>query len=137
MHEAAAIQGAVSVALERVAALGSPRVRAVELALGVSGHITDAIARQQFAICALDTPLETAALHLVWLPATYQCFICLNQFTSVEPAESVACPACGGVALEIAHEDACYIQAIEVDATGEGAKANSASAGSGTPHTAL
>ncbi|HEX9037289.1 MAG TPA: hydrogenase maturation nickel metallochaperone HypA [Ktedonobacterales bacterium] len=118
MHEAAAIQGAVSVALERVAALGSPRVRAVELALGVSGHITDAIARQQFAICALGTPLETAALRIVWLPATYQCFTCLRQFSSVEPAEGVACPECGGVALEIAHDDACYIQAIDVDGAG-------------------
>lgn len=123
MHEAAAIQGAVTTALERVEALGAPRVRGVELALGASGHVTEAIARQQFAICALGTPLENAALRIVWLPATYQCFTCLRRFPSAEPAESVACPDCGGVALEIAHEDACYVQTLDVEDSGVGASA--------------
>jgi Zn finger protein HypA/HybF involved in hydrogenase expression len=93
---------------------GGSRVTSVELALGASGHLTEEAARQYFGLFARGTPAEDAAVVVSWLPATYQCFACLQRFQSVQAAEEVACPACGGVALEVAHEDACYVRSIDV-----------------------
>jgi hydrogenase nickel incorporation protein HypA/HybF len=124
MHEVATIRGAVTTALEHMRRAGGTRVTSVELALGASGHLTEEAALQHFALFARGTPAEGAAVVISWLPATYQCFACLHRFQSVEAAEEVACPACGGVALEVAHEDACYVRSIDVtfdeDATSSG-----------------
>lgn len=115
MHEAAMMQGAVQEALAQMPAADGTRITRVVLVLGASGHFTEDVARQHFAVNALATPAEDAVLEIEWLPATYSCFACLHTFASVLPSEAVTCPACGGVALEIGHADVCYIREIEVE----------------------
>ena len=115
------IQGAVHAALERLELLDEARAQqivsvvSVELALGAAGHITEDIARQQYALNAIGTPLQGAELHIVWLPATYLCLSCMGRFTATTPEEETTCPDCGSVALQIAHQDICYVQAIEIE----------------------
>jgi hydrogenase nickel incorporation protein HypA/HybF len=115
VHEVAAVRGAVQAAVEYMQKAGAARLTKVHLVLGASGHLTEDAARQHFALCAQDTPAADAQLDITWEPATYQCFECLCHFASLEPPEVVRCPQCGGLALEVAHSDACYIAEIQVD----------------------
>jgi hydrogenase nickel incorporation protein HypA/HybF len=114
MHELAAVRGATQTALEWMRAAGAARVTRVHLVLGASGHSSEDAVRQHFALCARDTPAAEAQLDITWEPVNYQCFECLSRFTSLEPPEIVRCPQCDGLALEVAHSDACYVAAIEV-----------------------
>ncbi len=114
MHELAATRGILATAIEQMHAAGASRVTGVELTIGASGHLTEDAVRQHFALLAQGTPAEGAALTFVWLPATYQCFACLTRFTSAAPPAEVACPACGGVALEVEHQEVYYVSTIEV-----------------------
>lgn len=120
MHELAATQGILTTALEEMHAAGASRVTALELTVGVSGHLTEEAVRQHFALLAQGTPAKGAALTFVWLPATYQCFTCLRRFTSTVPAAEVECAACGGVALEIKHQETFSLSAIEVAFASDG-----------------
>jgi hydrogenase nickel incorporation protein HypA/HybF len=127
MHELAATRGMLTAALERMRQVGATRVTRVELTIGASGHLTEDAVRQHFELLAQGTPAEGAALTFSWLPATYQCFTCLQEFASTAPPSEIACPACGGVALEVAHEETYYASMIEVafaaDETGAAAQA--------------
>jgi len=114
MHEVAAMRGVVKTILAYMEAAGGTRVTSVALVLGASGHLTEEAARQHFAVFAEGTPAEGADLDFTWLPATYQCFDCLHRFESGELAATVSCPTCGGVALDIAHQDVCYALAIDI-----------------------
>lgn len=115
MHEVAAMRGVVSAVLARMREEHATEVSRVKLILGVSGHLTEDAARQHFAVLAEGTPAEHAELDIEWQPATYQCFECLHQFSSIEPPDAVVCPMCGGLALEIAHSDECYAAEIDLD----------------------
>jgi hydrogenase nickel insertion protein HypA len=114
MHEVAAMRGAVTIALEQMRAASATRVTEVHMLLGASGHLTEAAARQHFAVFARGTPAEHATLTFTWLPATYKCLGCLRVFESTEPAVSVECPTCSAVALEIAHDETCAVQYVDV-----------------------
>jgi Zn finger protein HypA/HybF involved in hydrogenase expression len=115
MHEVAMMQGAVSAVLAALKRSGGRSVTHVYLTLGASGHLTEEAARQHFATLAQGTPAASAELVITWLPASYQCFLCLTHFESLAPADAVACPQCSGVALETSHQDVCQVEAIDVD----------------------
>jgi Zn finger protein HypA/HybF involved in hydrogenase expression len=115
MHEVAMMQGAVSDVLAALKRSGGRDVTHVYLTLGASGHLADEAARQHFATLAHGTPAASAELVITWLPASYLCFSCLTRFESLAPADAAACPQCGGVALETAHQDVCQVDAIDVD----------------------
>ncbi|GHO99955.1 hypothetical protein KSF_100030 [Reticulibacter mediterranei] len=88
------------------------RVTRAELVLGTSGHFTEEAVRQYFQVLTQNTPIEGAALTLSWLPATYQCLSCQHRFEST--SSPATCPLCGDVALEISHQDECFIRSIEM-----------------------
>ena len=115
MHEAAAIQGVCSTAVEHAQAAGAKKITRIELTLGASDHFSEDVVRQHFELLAAGTLAEGATLSITWLPATYQCFSCLSRFPSVDSSDSVTCPNCSGTALEVAHEDACYVTSIDVE----------------------
>lgn len=115
MHEAAMMRGAVEEALAHMQAAGGTRITRVVLVLGASGHFTEDVARQHFAVSALATPAEDATLEIEWLPISYSCIQCLHTFKSIEPPDAATCPECGGVAMETEHTDVCYIREIEVE----------------------
>lgn len=114
MHEAAAMQGMVQTVLACMQQSGASKVTNVQLVLGTSGHFTADAAYQHFAALTQGTAAEEASLSIQWLPATYQCFACLQRFESCEQADQVTCPQCGEVAFEIEHQDVCYVSAIDV-----------------------
>jgi hydrogenase nickel incorporation protein HypA/HybF len=114
MHEIAAIRSAVSAALEAMREAGASRITRVQMTLGASGHLTEESARQYFDLLTANTPASGAALSLSWLPAPYQCFECRHRFESLEPPEAVLCPLCQGAALEVNHQESCYLSAIEI-----------------------
>jgi Zn finger protein HypA/HybF involved in hydrogenase expression len=132
MHEVAAMRGVVQTALEHLHRAGGTQVTAVELVLSASGHLTEEAACQHFALFAANTPAAAATVTIIMRPATYQCFTCLRAFESTQPAESVVCPACGGVALEIEHEDICALRSIDVAM--DGGPDDSGAAPTGTAH---
>jgi hydrogenase nickel incorporation protein HypA/HybF len=116
MHEVAAIQGMCSTAVEHAQAAGAKKITHIEVTLGASDHFTEETVRQHFEALASGTLAEGATLSINWLPATYQCFSCLSRFPSVEGSrESVTCPTCSGIALEIAHEDVYCVTSIDVE----------------------
>jgi len=115
MHEVAAIKGMCSTAVQHAQAAGATRITHIELTLGASGHFTEEAVRQHFELEAAGTLAEGATLAITWLPATYQCFSCLEQFQSVGSSESVTCPRCASAALELAHEDVYYVSSIDVE----------------------
>jgi Zn finger protein HypA/HybF involved in hydrogenase expression len=115
MHEIAVLQGAVHAALEAMRAAGATRLTHIHLVLGASGHLTEDAARQYFALLTKDTPAQEAHLDISWEPAEYQCFDCLCRFFSSLPETAVRCPECGGMALELAHSEVCFVREIQVE----------------------
>jgi hydrogenase nickel incorporation protein HypA/HybF len=129
VHEIAAMQGMVKTVLNSMQQAGASRVMNVELVLGASGHFTAEGAYQHFEVLTKGTPIEGASLMILWFPATFQCFSCLHRFESSDTVEqagaslagggnsdtsALTCPNCGGVALEIEHQDVCYVNSIDV-----------------------
>lgn len=114
MHEVAAIQGALRMAVESMRQAGASRVTNVQLAMAVSGHFTEDVVRQYFALLTADTPAAGATLTITWLPATYQCLTCFYTFQSLQPAVEVLCPECAEAALEAENQGMCVLHAIEV-----------------------
>jgi len=105
------MQEVVKTILASVENAGASRVTNVQLAVGVSGHFTEEAVRQYFQVLTKDTPIEGATLALEWLPATYQCLSCQQRFEST--SAEAPCPQCGDVALEISHQDECFVRTID------------------------
>jgi hydrogenase nickel incorporation protein HypA/HybF len=112
MHEGAVIQQVVNIILATMENAGASRVTNVQLAVGTSGHFTEEAVRQYFQALTHGTPIEGATLALSWLPATYQCLSCQQRFEST--SSTAVCSQCGDVALEISHQDECFVQSIDV-----------------------
>ncbi|HEV2583419.1 MAG TPA: hydrogenase maturation nickel metallochaperone HypA, partial [Ktedonobacteraceae bacterium] len=108
------MQRMVRTILECMQQAGASRVTNVQLVLGASGHFTVDAAYQHFEALTKGTPAQDASLTILWLPAQYQCFFCLHRFESSEPSSQVTCPKCGEVALEVGHQDVCFVSAIDV-----------------------
>lgn len=112
MHEGSVMQGVVKTILTAMEQAGASCVTSVQLELGTSEHFTEEAVRQYFQVLTQDTPIEGATLTLSWLAATYQCLSCQHRFESL--AETVTCPLCSDLALEIAHQDGCHIRAMDM-----------------------
>lgn len=117
MHEVSVIQGIVKTILASMEEAGASRVTNVQLVIGSSGHFSEEAVRQNFQALTRDTPIEGATLGLSWVPATYQCLSCQHRFEST--SSMAMCPQCGDLALEISHQDVCYLRTIDVVATDE------------------
>ena len=114
MHEVAIMQGVIKTILQSLSQARASRVTNVQLAIGRSGHFTEENARLHFEVLTKDTPIEGASLTISWLPATLQCLSCFHRFSSAEGVDQTRCPRCGDVVMEIDHQDACYVSAIDV-----------------------
>ena len=111
------MQKVVNTILATLDNVRASRVTNVQLAVGTSGHFTEEAVHQYFRALTQDTPIEGATLTLSWLPATYQCLSCQQHFEST--SSTATCPQCGDVALEISHQDECYIRSIDVVSSDE------------------
>lgn len=114
MHETAAMQRMIRTVLACMQQAGASRVTHVQVALGVSEHVTAEAAHQLFAMLVRGTPIEGASLAIQWLPVRYQCLSCQRSFESAEPGASALCPHCGEVVLEVEHQQTCAVCSIDV-----------------------
>jgi len=103
--------GIVEATLRRAA---GRRVRAVRVRVG--GHPVDPeVISQGFRLAALGTQAEDATVELVQEPTSMRCAGCGAEWPAGD-APIVACPRCGGVAVEWAGAEQAVLESISVDA---------------------
>ena len=114
MHDIAAMDTIMRDIARCMQETGAARVTNVQLVLGASGHLTGEAAHRHFEFMVARTPVEGASLSIAWIPALYQCTSCANRFESCESREGVMCPRCGKSAIEVEHQNVCYVSAVDV-----------------------
>ncbi len=120
MHELAAVQDMVKIALEKAQEAGSSRVTGLHFIINTGGHVTEESVQTCFDIAAQDTSAQGAQLFFAWNPPHYQCFKCSNIFEGSrdEPAldiDVVPCPRCGESALMVPPAVEFYLDSIDVE----------------------
>jgi hydrogenase nickel incorporation protein HypA/HybF len=108
MHELAITQSVVATVSEQ---LGSAKVTAVTLEIGLlSGVVADSV-RFCFDLCAQGTTLEGARLEIVEVPGRAYCRQC---HTEVEIEDSIPLCPCGSADLDIRSGQQLKITQVEV-----------------------
>jgi Zn finger protein HypA/HybF involved in hydrogenase expression len=115
VHEVRLLRRVLAAALDRMREAGATRLTGLTVEVHGAGHLTEAAAREQFSVLALGTPAERATLRIAWRPARYRCPACLLRFESVEPADEVECPRCGGPPLAEAGSQGMRLRSIRVE----------------------
>jgi hydrogenase nickel incorporation protein HypA/HybF len=96
-------------AVERRA--GDRPVARVRVRVGRLHHVHPEAFDQSFAIAAMGTVAENAAADLVFLPVRSRCTACGEAWDGDQIA--TACPACGGVEVELVGGDELTLESIE------------------------
>ena len=116
MHELAAVESMVEVALAKAEEVGSPRVVGMHFVINEGGHVSEESVRLCFDIAAKGTPAEGAELYFTWNPPRYQCFHCGNIFEGHHSDDSaVPCSKCGESALMVPPAEEFYLDSIDVE----------------------
>jgi hydrogenase nickel incorporation protein HypA/HybF len=84
------------------------------LRAGALLRVVDAAFQQAFQHAAEGTEAENAALDLVIDPARALCRDCATETESFDLI--VACPKCGGVALDVTGGEELVLESLEYDA---------------------
>lgn len=112
MHELGLCDGIVEAVLRRAA---GRRVSAARVRIG--GHPVDPeVMEQGFALAAMGTPAEGAALDVVSEPSTVHCRGCGSRAPVADHLALVACRACGGVDVEVVGSDEAVLESITLAA---------------------
>jgi hydrogenase nickel incorporation protein HypA/HybF len=116
MHELAAVETMVEVALAKTKEVGSPRVVGMRFVINEGGHVSEESVRLCFDIAAQGTSAEGAELFFVWNPPRYQCFHCGNIFDGPHSDDGmIPCQKCGESALMIPPAEEFYLDSIDVE----------------------
>ncbi len=116
MHELAAVETMVEVALAKAEEVGSPRVVGMHFCINEGGHVSEESVRLCFDIAATGTPAEGAELFFAWNPPRYQCFHCSTIFDGPHSDDSaVPCPKCGESAMMVPPAQEFYLDSIDVE----------------------
>ncbi len=114
MHEASIALGIIEIAEEHCRKAGYSKIQSIEVDIGsASGVLPDALA-MAFDIVKLDTLAGGASLLINEIPIGGRCGGCDCDFTTHD-MYILACPECGGSALEITSGRELDIKEIEVD----------------------
>ncbi|MGH9179789.1 MAG: hydrogenase maturation nickel metallochaperone HypA [Acidimicrobiales bacterium] len=108
MHELGLCE-AILGAVEKRA--GDRPVARVRVRVGRLHHVHPEAFEQSFAIAAMGSVADEAAAELVLLPVRGTCEACGEEFEAEEPVP--ACPACGGLELDITGGDELVLESIE------------------------
>ena len=114
MHELGMIRNALNTILDELHQSGGQRVTGVQLAVKASGHTSEESLRQLFGMVAANSPAAGAEVSVAWLPSDFVCLSCVHHFTTCESGDRVVCPHCGGLAMDSAHQDTCFVESIDV-----------------------
>ena len=116
MHELAAVESMVEVALAKAEEVGSPRVVGMHFVINEGGHVSEESVRLCFDIAAKGTPAEGATLLFEWNPPRYQCLYCSNIFEGAHSDDSaMPCSKCGESALMVPPTEEFYLDSIDVE----------------------
>jgi hydrogenase nickel incorporation protein HypA/HybF len=114
VHELAATQSLLQIALDAAARAGATRVLAIDVVIGELTSMVDDSVQFYFDALSGDTPAAGARLNFRREPAVASCSACGHQ-APVRPPLSPTCGACGAHALTVAGGQAFYVDSIEVD----------------------
>jgi len=110
MHELSIASALADVALRHA---DGRRVTAVEVSVGRLRQVVPSALEFAFELVARETPLEGARLELRDVPAAGRCRVCGLENTL--EGFPFACPACGGLDIELTAGEELSVDAIEVD----------------------
>jgi len=122
VHELAATQGLLQIALEAAARAGATRVLGIDVVIGELTSMVDDSVQFYFDALSGDTAAAGAHLHFRREPAVAVCGACGHQ-APVRPPLSPSCSACGAHALTVSGGQAFYVDSIEVDHESPGSDA--------------
>jgi hydrogenase nickel incorporation protein HypA/HybF len=110
MHELSIASALSDIALRHA---GGRRVTAVEVSVGRLRQVVPSALEFAFELVARETPLEGARLELRDVPAAGRCRGCGAESTMED--FPFACPACGGLDIELTAGEELSVDVIEVD----------------------
>ena len=121
MHEMPIVENLVKTTLDQAAEYHATRVTGVHLRLGELSGITADSVQFYWDHMREGTICQGAALHFVRAPATVQCLDCRHAVL-LDPSLE-ACPACGGLRLQVTGGDEFLLERLDLDAPDDGAYA--------------
>jgi hydrogenase nickel incorporation protein HypA/HybF len=108
MHETGLCEAVVQAALRRA---GGRRVTRVRVRIG--GHLVDpGVITQGIQVAALGTDAEGTDVELVLDPMVVRCRDCGRVGDVRDHLDLVACPACGGVDVEVTGSDEAVLESV-------------------------
>ena len=126
MHELGLCDAIVAAALRRA---GGRQV--ISMRVRVAGHPVDPDAMGQgWQVAAGGTVAEDASVELVAEPLMVRCRDCGGLTPARDALVLVACPACGGVNVEVPDEGTVTIESISFGAPEAGVEAGAPGSGS-------
>jgi hydrogenase nickel incorporation protein HypA/HybF len=116
MHELAAVENMVEVALAKADEVGSPHVVGMHFVINEGGHVSEESVRLCFEIAAKGTPAEGAELYFAWNPPRYQCFHCGNSFDGSHSDDgTMPCQQCGESAMMVPPAEEFRLDSIDIE----------------------
>jgi hydrogenase nickel insertion protein HypA len=113
VHEASAVEAIIATALAEAAAIGSPRVRRIDLVAGESsGYMYESL-EFYFRTMTRGGPLENTTLAVRYVQALLRCPSCGESFA--RSRFSFACPRCAASGVMTSVGTEFYIESMEVD----------------------
>ena len=113
MHELGLCEAIIG-AVERIA--GERQVTRVRVQVGRLHHVHPAAFEQSFLVAAAGGVAGDARAELVLLPVRARCGSCGDEIETDEMP--LACPACGGVDMELTGGDELVLECIEYRSVG-------------------
>jgi hydrogenase nickel incorporation protein HypA/HybF len=108
MHETGLCEAVVQAALRRA---GGRRVTRVRVRIG--GHLVDpGVITQGIQVAALGTDAEGTDVELVLDPMVVRCRDCGRVGDVRDHLDLVACPACGGVDVEVSGSEHAVLESV-------------------------
>lgn len=115
MHETGLCQAVVDATLRRAAGRRVTRIR-----VRIGGHLVDPeVITQGIQVAAAGTDADGTAVDLVLDPMAVRCRDCGRTGDVRDHLDLVACPACGGVDVEVTGTDDVVLESLTLE---EGAR---------------
>ncbi len=114
MHEMPIVENLLKTTLDQATEYRASRVTGVYLRLGELSGITADSVQFYWDHMSEGTICAGAALHFVRAPATVHCLDC-GHTVSLDPGLE-ACPACGGLRLQVTGGDEFLLERLDLDA---------------------
>jgi hydrogenase nickel incorporation protein HypA/HybF len=108
MHETGLCEAVVDAALRRAAGRRVTRIR-----VRIGGHLVDpAVITQGIQVAAAGTDADGTGVELVLDPMVVRCGGCGRVGDVRDHVDLVACPACGGVDVEVTGSDEVVLESV-------------------------